>query len=531
MTRAADWLGAQNSWVRCLIAFAAGCAVTAALPPIYALPLLFIAFPVFALLIDTCTHMRRVIGLGWLFGAGHMLTGLYWVGNALEIAGAPPVLAISLPLAMAFYPAVAASLYWVTSRQLARLNWAMSDGFVRAALVALCWLIGEWLRGHLFTGFPWNLIGYSWAFSDTMSQAAALMGAYGLSFLVAFIACLPLAITGRSWRSAGVWVPIVAGLVLVCGQYAYGLQRLADGAPTATDVMVRIVQANISQEDKWRPELRAKNFNQHLEMSEQEGSDKVDLLIWPEVAVIYFLAEDPIRTTMMGRRVKPEGMVLTGSLRRAAGPDRTIDYFNSFMAIDSGGEVRDHYDKSHLVPFGEYVPLKFLFQALGIEKLVEGAGDYSAGSGPRIVSLAGLPSVTPLICYEVIFPGQVLPKGERPGLMLNVTNDAWYGITTGPYQHLMISRFRAIEEGLPMLRAASTGISAIIDAKGRLLQSLDLGTQGIIDGQLPARLEQGTLFGKFGNTIVIALVLVVFMLAGMMDLAKRLRMRKDQSAA
>ena len=440
-----------------------------------------------------------------------MFPGLYWVGNALEIAGAPPVLALFLPLGMAFYAAFAALLYWWLSRWTMRRGWGGRQDLTSVFLLAFCWLLGEWLRGHLITGFPWNLVGYSWAFSDTMSQGAALFGAYGLSFLLVFTVSTPVMMAWRPRGQRGYWAPLLLSVGILTVQFVYGAWRLNEDT-VLTDTKVRIVQANISQEDKWRPELRTANFMRHITMSAEPGSQDVDMLIWPEVAVIYFLDESPSQTAMMAQQVKPGGVVLSGSLRREVDASGKRHHFNSFVAIESDGAVRETFDKFHLVPFGEYVPLKFLFEALGIEKLTEGAGDYSAGPGPRVIDLPGQPSVSPLICYEVIFPGQVLPPGGRPGFLLNVTNDAWYGMSSGPYQHLMIARFRAIEEGVPMVRSASTGISAIIDAHGRILAQLNLNERGIIDSRLPKPLASPSLFARIGNLTVLLLVVMSLVL-------------------
>ena len=504
------WLSARSPWQRWLMAFVGGIFVTLALPPVYATPLMLLAFPLFILLIDGAVRLRTVVGLGWLFGAGHMLSGLYWVGNALAIAGAPPALAMLLPLSMAFYPALGAVLYWVASRWLISRGWMHYGDALALALFAICWLVGEWLRGHLFTGFPWNLVGYSWAFSDIMSQPAALFGAYGLSFVTVLVAATPLTLVGCKLKFFRSWVPVASGTLVLIAMFAFGFNRLSMAGDTDYhDLRIRIVQSNIDQKDKWRPDLRADNFIRHLILSEKQGAEKVDLLIWPETAVPYYLDEDPGRTVMMGRIIKPEGMILTGVPRREILPDRTRKYYNSLLAIEANGAVTHTFDKFHLVPFGEYVPFHDLLKQLGFEKVVEGAGDFTPGPGPRVLDLPGMPSVGPLICYEVIFPGNVVPAGERPGFLLNVTNDAWYGKTTGPYQHLMITRFRAIEEGLPILRAAGTGISAIIDGYGRVVRQLGLGKAGTVDGKLPKAIVEPTFFALWHNWTVVGLVLIM----------------------
>jgi len=514
MTQAANWIIARPFWQQALIALVAGGGVTLALPPLYVLLSLLIAFPVLIILLDGAARLRTVIGLGWFFGAGHMLSGLYWVGNALEIAGAPPQLAVLLPLSIAFFPALSGVLYWLTSRWLRRRGWLAQGDVVAISVMAVCWLAGEWLRGNMFTGFPWNLVGYSWAFSDTLSQGASVVGIYGLSFLTVLLAASPITLMGSSLRRPLSWVPVGLALVVLVSMAGFGWDRLATAGDTQFhDIRLRIVQSNIEQKDKWAADLRMENFVRHLVLSEKSGAKDVDLLIWPETAVPYYLDQDPGRTVMMGRIIKPGGVIVTGVPRREILPDRSRRYYNSMLVIGSDGAVRDTFDKFHLVPFGEYVPFYGLLALLGIEKLVEGAGDFTPGSGPRLIELPGLPSMSPLICYEVIFPGEVLPEGPRPGFMLNLTNDAWYGKTSGPYQHLMIARFRAIEEGLPMLRAAGTGISAIIDPYGRVVRQLDLGKAGVVDGLLPVAISSPPLFAQVqGWSVLMLMVLALFLI-------------------
>jgi apolipoprotein N-acyltransferase len=509
MSRIADWLTQQNRWLQALFAVLAGLFTTLALPPVYAVPLLLIAWPVMLVLVDAAQKWSRVLRLGWLFGAGHMLAGLYWVGNALEIAGAPPQLAILLPLSMAFYPALALLGYWVLAGWLRSRGVVESRDIASVALFSLLWLAAEMLRGYLFTGFPWNLMGYVWAFSDYMPQAVSLVGTYGLSLLTVFATALAVCLfSPRGWFHR--LMPLVLGALILVSVAGYGFAHLATAGETAYhDIRVRIVQANINQRDKWRADLRAQNFEQHLVLSEKNEGEGFDLLVWPETAVPYYLDEEPAKTVMMGRIVRPGGYVISGVPRREILPDRSRRFFNSMIVVDDFGRVIETFDKFHLVPFGEYVPLKGVLEWLGVEKLVEGAGDFSPGRGAATLPLAGMPSMSPLICYEVIFPGAVVVPEKRPGFLLNVTNDAWYGETSGPYQHLMITRFRAIEEGLPMLRAAGTGISAIIDAQGRVISQLGLGKSGTVDGLLPVATASPTFYGRYGNSVIWVLVLLV----------------------
>ncbi|MDX1580856.1 MAG: apolipoprotein N-acyltransferase, partial [Alphaproteobacteria bacterium] len=499
MRRLIAWLAGRPAWQRWAIALLSGAFATLAVPPVYILPALLVAFPALFCLVESARSPRAAIALGWWFGAGHFLSGLYWVGNALEVAGAPPFLALSLPLGIALFPAAAMGLYsWTRKKQGERRLETAAAVFGALLLFAICWSAFEWLRGHLLTGFPWNLAAYGWGFSETMSQAVSLMGAYGLTFFTVLVALLPLTVLAPALGRLR-WLGPAAALFLLVAQGAYGYGRLAhNGQGEFTDLQVRIVQAAIPQSEKWQPFRRNDHFLEHMRLSGKSGIERVDILVWPEVAVPFYLTEDPGRTVMMGRLVRPGGVVLTGAPRRQPGEDGQTRYYNSLLAIDAGGEVRHVYDKHHLVPFGEYVPFRPVFTALGIERLVEAAGDMSPGPGRRVLDLPGKPPVQPLICYETIFPGAVTAdQGPRPGWLLNVTNDAWFGDSAGPRQHFTIARFRAIEEGLPLVRSAGSGISAIVDPYGRITARFGLNKKGILDGLLP-RPAPPTLYARAG---------------------------------
>lgn len=485
-----------------VIALVAGALATAALAPIYAVPLLLLAIPTLIILLDQCNSARSAFAIGWAFGAGHFSTGFFWVANALAIAGAPPAAAIPLPLGIALFIGVGGVLYWYLVKQFR----------ARVLVFAVVWMAMEWARGHIpFGGFPWNLIGYSWAFSDTMSQFAAIGGAYGLGLLTVLVAAAPVNLIGRSAEGWTFLRPLIAPVLILALMLGYGLWRLpSDDNRTPGQPTVRVVQANIPQELKWRADLRDDHFVRYLTMSEPEIGETIDLLLWPEASIPYRLDQDLARSVMIGRLLEPGGYVLTGFPRAEQGPEGYA-FFNSMIVIDHVGRERGIYDKAHLVPFGEYVPVPGFFawvnSALnligfedGVQKVVAGGGDFKAGPGPVVMELPGLPSVGPLICYEVIFPGQVTPEGDRPDWLYNLTNDSWYGDLSGPFQHMTIARFRSIEEGLPMIRSAQTGVSAIIDAHGRVLRSLELGKQGVLNGQLPPPLPP-TIFARYGNSV------------------------------
>ena len=286
-----------------------------------------------------------------------------------------------------------------------------------------------------------------------------------------------------------------------------GALRLAGaGTGTIDGVRLRLVQANVAQHHKWKPELREALFKRHLQLSAQDGVEGITHIIWPETAIPYFIADDPLRRQAIAAVVPRDGLVISGALRKSAGEAESVDLWNSVYAIDDQGRIVGSYDKFHLVPFGEYVPFR---QVLTFAKITYGAIDFSAGPGPRTLRLPGLPPVSPLICYEAIFPHQVVDRDDRPKWLLNVTNDAWFGLSSGPFQHFASARVRAVEQGLPLVRAANTGISGVVDAYGRVTARLGLGHAGVVDATLPVALDGLTPYARWGDATLLALLAFV----------------------
>lgn len=268
-------------------------------------------------------------------------------------------------------------------------------------------------------------------------------------------------------------------------------------------VRLRLVQANIDQRLKWQESERVNTLRKYLALSSQPGAGPITHVVWPETALPYFLSTEPELLRVLAQVVPPGGLLLTGAVRADPPGTVPVQVWNSVHAIDDRGQVVATHDKFHLVPFGEYVPLRGI---LPIDKITPGASDFSAGPGPGTLVLPGLPPVSPLVCYEAIFPGAVTARtGQRPQWLLNVTNDAWFGQSAGPHQHFASARLRAVEEGVPMVRVANTGISAVIDPYGRVLASLALGREGVLDAALPEALPP-TPFARFGNGILLALL-------------------------
>ncbi len=500
-------MGAWSPWRRRFFAAGSGILAAGALPPLHFVFLLPPAFTGFVWLIDTGARKRSVFAEGWWFGFGFFTAGLFWISFALltkpdQFAWLVPFAIFGLPAALAFFTAFGALA--------ARAFWR--PGMGRILVFSAFWVAFEWLRGWIFTGFPWNLMGTVWTFSDSMIQGAAVVGVFGLSLLTVIVAAMPalLADGGKGGRVLAAFA--VLGLV-----WAGGAVRLQGaGNETVPGVRLRLVQPNIPQRLKWIPELRKRHLLKQLRMSTRPADKPPTLVIWAESAATFLLTKDKVARSLVGAAAPPGGLVLTGAPRED--PEGKI--WNSLHVLDSSGRIRATYDKAHLVPFGEYMPFRGL---LNIDKITGGGRDFSAGPGRVTLRLPGLPAVSPLICYEVIFSGQVVDGADRPSWILNITNDAWYGKSPGPYQHFAAARLRAVEEGLPLVRVANTGISAIVDPYGRVNAILGLGEEGILDGNLPLPLKRIPFYARFNAWITLALILSV-MGAG---LWRRRRLREE----
>ncbi|MBL8698615.1 MAG: apolipoprotein N-acyltransferase [Alphaproteobacteria bacterium] len=478
-------------WRRAAVAIALGVAATAALPPLHAVPFLLPAFAGLAWLIEGAGPSRRAFSAGWWFGLGHFASGLYWISHALLVDAAK--FAWMIPLALGGLGAglgLFIGLAAVVAHRLARLRVAV------AFALAIGWMLAEWLRAHVLTGFPWNLIGTAWAFEPAPMQGAAFVGVYGLGAITVALAAWPAAAGRQRWIALG-----ALALVVAAG-HGLGAIRLGDDAPTTrAPIVLRLVQPDIAQSLKWDPAERQRSLAITVDLSFAPGAEKVNHVIWPETATLFPLASSPEFMAGLARIVPPNGYLLTGSTRFEREP--VFRAWNSLHALDGNGEIRATFDKFHLVPFGEYVPLRGV---LPVDRIAPGPVDFSPGPGPRTIRLPGLPPFSPLICYEIIFPRAATDPADRPDWILNITNDAWFGLSAGPYQHFASARFRAIEEGLPVVRVANGGISAIIDAQGRVRGSMALGSRGVLDAPLPPPVAPPP-YARFGDWLLLALAL------------------------
>ncbi|MCR4283463.1 MAG: apolipoprotein N-acyltransferase [Bauldia sp.] len=506
-------------WRRFAVAFVAGAISALAFAPYFAFPVLWLTVPVFVWLIDGAEAgegaqwYRRLLPaafVGFAFGFGFFVAGLWWIGAALLVDA--DQFAWALPLAVVALPALLA-LFWAFGAALARAFWL--EGWPRILVFAAAMATAEWLRGHLFTGFPWNAFGYALTPAPLMMQSASLVGVWGLTLAAFFVFAAPALLSGdgrRAGASARIAIAAAAALFLV--HLGYGWIRLAHGAdPVVPGVALRIIQPAIPQDSRWQIDSADEAMTRYLDLSRgAKGLDGVTHLIWPESAFPFLLTERPSALSAIAGLLPDGTTLITGAARAERLPGGDPLVFNSVYVIDAAGEITAAYDKVHLVPFGEYLPFRGLLDSLGMRQLIALPGGFSPGRRLRTLTLPTAPPFGPLICYEIVFPGAVVEPANRPAWLLNVTNDGWYGRTPGPYQHFLQARVRAVEEGLPLVRAANTGISGIVDAHGREIAGLDLGRIGAVDGPLPAALPP-TPYGRFGDFIFLALVVATFLTA------------------
>jgi apolipoprotein N-acyltransferase len=518
--RLADRVVLAWGWRRALIAFCAGALSVLALSPTALWPVLFLTFPVLVWLIDGAAAGRlggvpSAFTAGWWFGFGYFFAGLYWMGYAFLVDA--HMFGWMLPFAVTAVPAGLA-LFTGLGTALARMTWAR--GPVRILALAVALTVAEWLRGHLLTGFPWNTYGYALTGPLVLAQSAALIGIWGLTFLAVAVFATPALFADERTDTRRPWLPLISGLAVLAALAGYGALRLAR-TPTefVADVRLRIMQPNLQQDEKFNYDARHDVMKRYIALSDRStgpqtsGIRDVTHLIWPESAFPFFLTREAEALTQIADFL-PQGTVLiTGAVRAAEpAPGSVMKHaYNSIYVIDHDGSVLSVYDKMHLVPFGEFLPFQNFLERLGLLQLTKVQGGYIPGNRRRALELPRAPRFLPLICYEIIFPGEAVPRGERPGWMVNVTNDGWFGISSGPYQHLQQARVRAIEEGLPLVRAANTGVSAVVDPLGRIIKSLPLGVEGVLDSPLPRPIGR-TIYVRAGDGVAGLLVGAAFII-------------------
>ena len=513
------------------LSFLAGAIGALGFAPLGLWPLTLVAFASLLWLIEAAPRLRSALARGWWFGLGQFTVGLNWIATAFTYQAAMPawlgwVAVVLLSLYLAIFPAMAAGLAWRflhrSSRAKSRsvdtnssrtpLDYARDERTGLVLALAAAWIVTEWLRAGLFTGFAWNPVGVTLV-DLPIASAAVWIGTYGLSGLVVLLAGALFLLARPGGRAAGGAI-LVAGIALGAGAWA-----IASDAPVR-DVTLRVVQPNINQQDKWDPAFSAESFRRHARLSGGARGDRPRLLLWPEAATPEFLSVEPHARRRIAALLGPNDLLLLGGVELAFGSDgRPAAAYNSLYALDPAGRLRGRYDKAHLVPYGEYLPMRPLLSALGISRLAPGDLDFLSGPGPRTLDLPGFGRAGVQVCYEIIFSGQVVDRANRPDFLFNPSNDAWFG-AWGPPQHLAQARLRAIEEGLPVIRATPTGISAVIDANGALLGSVRQGVAGTIDSLMPGAAPP-TLFARFGN--LLSLLFALLLAAGAIAVGRKSR--------
>lgn len=480
--------------------------------------LLLVGLAVLLHLTHEAPSLKSAVLRGWMFGLGHFTVGSNWLQHAFDFQDKmPPALGylavVLVACYLAIYPAIAMGLaWWFKTKVEMRSGWLEPDaGYVFAAAAA--WMLSEWLRGWMFTGYPWDPIGVAWV-TTPVAAIAALIGTYALSGVTMVVAGALYLAARHDYRLLAGTVPalIVASIVAIPGY-----------APSAGAPKVRVVQPNIGQEAYTDPDYSEKVLARMLSLS---GTPSLSprLLVWPEGMVNdyvedgypdtrYYAGRDPrmIRARIAAKLGPLDTALISGNALFFDRNAVVTGAGNAIWPLDPDGVLGERYDKAHLVPFGEYLPVRAFFEALGVDRFAAGDIDFVRGPGPRSIEIPGFGAAGMDVCYEIAFSGHVVDPEHRPDFIFNPSNDSWFG-SWGPAQHLAQARMRAIEEGLPILRATPTGISAVIDARGRLVATIPLHVAGAVEVPLPPPLPP-TLFSKLGNWLALAAFALLLLLA------------------
>ncbi|AEV35014.1 Apolipoprotein N-acyltransferase [Pseudovibrio sp. FO-BEG1] len=518
-----------SGWRRGLLAFVAGLVSAFAFPPYGAFPVLWVTLPLLIFLLDGAkeraaerrkARFAAFFRTAWAFFFGFFLIGLFWIAEAFLVDAKSygwmiPFALVILPGGLALIPAIvigAASLFW-------------TSGISRILVFVVALALSNWLRGHILTGFPWNVWGYAFADNLTLMQSFSALGIYGVGFLVLLVFSMPVVLFDQGRKAAAVYISACA--VVWAGVVVYGTNRLQAPQQSVEGLRVLVIQPNVPQADKWKPENRQRLLPLYLQQTQQALAEMEQvgetLIFWPESAFPFLLDEQPGALEAIGATLPQNTMLITGGIRRELSGNQNR-FFNSTFVVSDEGALIDIYDKVRLVPFGEYLPMRWLLQSIGVERLVPAPADFTAAARHKKIDLKNSFSFQPLICYEAIFPQTVLPESERPNLLVNLTNDGWFGETAGPYQHLAQARIRAVEQGVPLVRAANTGISSLVDSNGRILAEVVLNKKGSFNSELPEILRP-TLYVRVGDSIFWGIILVVVSLLLVME--KLLPTRRD----
>ncbi len=525
LSRIAGRLMLLHGWRRGLAAFAAGAVGALAQPPFDFFAAGFISFPILVFLLDGAAgdaprrrlgRLRVFFAVGWWFGFGYFLASLWWIGNAMLVdvqkyAWAMPIAVLVLPAFLACYYGLAAAL--------ARPLW--NEGFGRFAAFAAALALMEWVRVFALSGFPWGAVGYAVMPIPMLMQSVTLIGMMGVNALAAFAFMLPAALASR--RGGGWSLALL--FILASAHVGFGMFRLAQELPGGRTLLVRMIQPSVQQAEKWDANKRDGIFRSYLDMSSAppaaEGT-RPQLILWPETSVPFLFQQRPDALAAIDAMLQPGQTLLAGAVRMEGDSPQSPSarFYNSVVAIDAGGQIFGAADKQFLVPLGEFLPFADLLARFGITKLVELPGGFTPGTARPSIEVADNVRAVPFICYEVIFPDVAV--GTDADLLVNVTNDAWFGNSPGPYQHLRQAQLRAVEAGLPTVRAANNGITAVIDPYGRVLAGLALDAVAVLDYAVPLHRGDGLRLPRhdYAGWAVLALLFIV-------AVAGRLRQRAN----
>ena len=512
MTRLAEWTMLAHGWRRFLLLLAAGAVAALSIPPLFILPALFVAFPVWVWALDGAerrTGIQRIFGpafwIGFAFGWGYFIVAFHWLAAAFLLEGG--VYLIPMPFAILSLAALIA-LFWGLASALAHLCW--SHGVWRIVTLAAFLAAAEYIRGTAFSGFPFDLLGYSLTATTEMMQAASLVGVYGLTLLAALLAMTPALIWPADGRgTAARLIPFFLAIGVIAAQIGWGNVRInATHVTPRTDMKVRMVQPVITEHSDWAAANPPDIVTRLIDLSSGKTgpndpglADKTQL-IWPESVFPFFMSQYPEGLARIARMLPDQTTLLTGAPREPEGdpddPNNTNPGYNSLLAINTQGEIVASYDKSHLVPFGEYLPFADFWKLFGIKQFVPGTNGWAPGDGKRLMTPPGVPAFIALICYEAIFSGDLGADPAKAEFILNVSNDEWFDGSIGPAQHAHHALLRAVETGLPLLRATNSGVTLAADGLGRITDTMPPYEPGVLD-VVPTNKLPPTLFDRFGN--------------------------------
>lgn len=495
-------------------AFILGLSTVAALPPYYCFPILFISFGGLLQLLKSAPRFRTAFAIGYWFGFAFFALGLSWASNALlidsQIFGW--LYPISILASGAFFGLFAAlptaATFWLKTPVSKLLG------------LAAFWSLSEWLRSFFLTGFPWNLLGSVWAFAPLWIQSASIWGTYGLS-LVTILCCAAPALYFNPQRGSdrSIATILIISIPILLGIFGFWHLNHYPNSQKAGAVTVRMVQPSIPQEMKWNRETLEDNLARYIELSRQPGLEQVDFVIWGETATPFPLDIDPQHLQQVTQAIPEHGYLITGLVRYEISPYGEYLPYNSMLILNKKGEIAGYYDKSHLVPFGEYIPLR-RFLPSWIRPITNTVANFQPGKGPQSINVPNYPQLGGLICYEIIFPSKIVDHKNPPQWLVNITNDGWYGDSSGPYQHLVTTQLRAVEEGISIVRVANSGISAVINPLGEIISRIPLNQSDFKDIILPSQLSLFTIYGSCGNFIPLILCFLNIILAFYLSLRK-----------